>query len=192
MPNPDLPDIQASLRGDSTAFKRLIGRYQPVIGRRMWRFTRDRHRWEELVEDVFVEAFMSLKGYRGKAPFEHWLHRIATRVGYRFWKQQYRRRNHVSLTEAVDIAQDSDGGVQAVDNADWAEQFLGQLKPRDRLVLELLYLQELSVEQAAEWTGWSRTMVKVQAHRARKRLRDIVQKLQAGQGGARNSGEDDE
>jgi RNA polymerase sigma-70 factor (ECF subfamily) len=46
---------------------------------------------------------------------------------------------------------------------------------RDRLVLMLIYLEGCSVAEAAEATGWSRTMVKVQAHRARRRLRALLE-----------------
>ena len=42
---------------------------------------------EEMVQDVFVEAYLSLRGFRGSAPFAHWLQKIATRVGYRYWKR---------------------------------------------------------------------------------------------------------
>jgi RNA polymerase sigma-70 factor (ECF subfamily) len=45
-----------------------------------------------LVHDVFVEAYLSLKKYQGRAPFLHWLRKIATRVGYRYWKQQAKQR----------------------------------------------------------------------------------------------------
>jgi DNA-directed RNA polymerase specialized sigma24 family protein len=43
------------------------------------------------------------------------------------------------------------------------------------MVLTLLYVEELSVAQTAEETGWSRTMVKVQAHRARKKLKKLLE-----------------
>ncbi len=52
---------------------------------------------------------------------------------------------------------------------------LEQLAPRDRLVLTLLYLESRSVAEAADLAGWSETMVKVQAHRARKRLRKLLE-----------------
>ena len=63
----------------------------------MWRFTRDRVQWEELVHDVFVEAYLSLRSYRGEAPLLHWLRKIATRVGYRWWKHRNRQKVETSL-----------------------------------------------------------------------------------------------
>ena len=52
---------------------------------------------------------------------------------------------------------------------------LARLPPRDRLVLTLIYLDGCSVAEAAELTGWSQTMTKVQAHRARKKLKKLLE-----------------
>jgi len=60
-----------------------------------------------------------------------------------------------------------------------ASEILGDLLegllPRDRLVLTLLYWDGCSVAEAAELTGWTQTMVKVQAYRARKRLKRLIE-----------------
>ena len=85
-----LADVKAAASGDGEAYGRVIRRYQETIARRMVRFTRDRRTIEELVHDVFVEAYFSLPRYRGDAPLEHWLQRIATRVGYRYWTRRSR------------------------------------------------------------------------------------------------------
>jgi len=82
--NLDAADIRDSLAGDGDAYGRLVERYQQPIAAAMWRFTRDRRQWEELVQDVFVEGYLSLGTYSARAPLLHWLRRIATRVGYRF------------------------------------------------------------------------------------------------------------
>ena len=172
----DRRDIRASLEGDGEAYGRLVERHQAQIARRMWRFTRDRRELEELVQDVFVEAYYSLRGYRGAAPFEHWLNRIATRVGYRFWKRRQQAAREVPLQDWDDFEQPGENPLETQEAAELLHDLLGQLPPRDRLVLTLLYLEELSVAEAARRTGWSRTMVKVQAHRARKKLRALLEK----------------
>ena len=69
----DWQDVQTSLEGESQAFERLVRRYQPPIAAYMWRFTRDRNQWEELVQEVFVEAYLSLRTYRARAPLLNWL-----------------------------------------------------------------------------------------------------------------------
>ncbi len=174
----DGADIQASLGGDQAAYARIVERHQAAIAKRMWRFTRNRQELEELVEDVFVQAWMSLKGFRGEAPFAHWLSRIASRVGYRFWKARSRKTEQLPLQDWDAVEAAPDGEIEARDAAELLHRTLEQLPPRDRLVLTLLYLEELSVAEAAERTGWSKTMTKVQAHRARKKLRRLLEETQ--------------
>ena len=86
--------IEACLSGDQRCWASLVKRYEKDVGRQMWRFSRDPLVWEELIQDVFVELYYSLPRYRRHGvPFEHWLRRIATRVGYRHWKRQGREKS---------------------------------------------------------------------------------------------------
>ena len=168
-------DVHQSLQGDPEAYRRLIERHQEYIGRVLWRFSRDRRVHEELVQDVFVEAYLSLSHYRGKAPFVHWLSRIATRVGYRYWKQIDRQKNRESFTveEWDQLPCDSGEKIDASQAAALVHRLLGQLPPRDRLVLTLRYIEECGVAETAQRTGWTKSMVKVQTWRARKKLEKL-------------------
>ncbi len=179
---PDATDIASSLNGDGEAFARLVRRYQREITVTMWRFSREKTTCEELVHDVFVEAYLSLGSYRGKAPFLHWLRKIATRVGYRHWKQAARERAHPREPLDEDKLEDvsSPGSENPEIASERLQDLLSRLPPRDALVLTLLYLEECSVREAADRTGWSRAMVKVQAHRARKKLRKMLETPKGG------------
>lgn len=171
----DWKDIACTLDGDGQAFGRIVSRYQDQITAQMWRLSRQKADCEQLVHEVFVEAYMSLRAYKGRAPLLHWLRRIATRVGYRYWKQQARLRRQGSVP-----IQDWHRSVEPVNNdsaeaaAEVVHSLLAELPPRDRLVLNLIYLEGCSVAEAAELSGWSQTMVKVQAHRARKKLKKLL------------------
>jgi len=170
----DWPDIQATLQGDGASYERIVGRHQQAIAAYLWRFTRDRQQWEELVQDTFVQAYLSLGSYAGRAPLEHWLKRIATRVGYRFWKQRDRRQREVSIVAETDHVSDGTSDpTSAQEAAEVVHLLLAQLAPRDRLVMTLAYLEERSVAEISELTNWSTSMVKVQTFRARKRLAKI-------------------
>ncbi|HJT33822.1 MAG TPA: RNA polymerase sigma factor [Pirellulales bacterium] len=172
----DWTDIAATLDGDGQAYARIVRRYQDQITAQMWRLSRQRNDCEQLVHEVFVEAYMSLRQFKGRAPFLHWLRKIATRVGYRYWKQQARARRQAAVP-----LQDWHRSVPAVEAGEAEEAaalvhgMLDKLPPRDRLVLTLIYLEECSVAEAAELSGWSQTMVKVQAHRARKKLKKLLE-----------------
>lgn len=175
----DIEDVRQSRRGDSEAYRRLIERHQEHVARIMWRFSRDRREHEELVEDVFVEAYMSLNTYRRKAPFEHWLARIATRVGYRYWKRTARSQagRTLSLKEWEQVADETIASKTPPDEAaGLLHSLLSRLPVRDRLVLTLRYIDECSIAQTAARTGWSQTMVKVQTWRAMKKLKSMVER----------------
>jgi RNA polymerase sigma-70 factor, ECF subfamily len=173
----DPADIRGSLDGDGDAYARLVERHQDRVGARMWRFTRDRADHQELVQEVFVEAYTSLAGYRGSAPFEHWLARISTTVGYRFWKRQARERsrNSISIDDWDQVSGKAVESMGAVHAAQLLHELLDQLPPRDRLVLMLRYVEDRTVEETAALTGWTASMVKVQAWRARKKLKRLLE-----------------
>ena len=176
----ELEDIRQSRHGDSDAYRRLVERHQKHVGRILWRFSRDYQVHEELVQDVFVEAYLSLKSYRGKAPFAHWLSRIATRVGYRYWKQtaRYRKTERFSLEEWDQLPDESSQEMDPVEAASLVHRLLAQLKPRDRLVLTLRYLEGCDVAETSQRTGWTKSMVKVQTSRAKKRLEKLFTQLE--------------
>ena len=178
----ELEDVRLSRRGDSDAYTRLIKQHQPYVSQILWRFSRDRLVHEELVQDVFVEAYMSLGSYRQKAPFGHWLSRIATRVGYRYWKQMARRgeTESFSLAEWDQLPDESPEDMDPGRAAELLHRLLARLSPRDRLVLTLRYLEGCDVAETARRTGWTKSMVKVQTMRARKRLEKLF--AQAGKG----------
>lgn len=174
-PPEDNRDVRRCLDGDGDAFRGLIQRHQARVSRMMWRFSRDPDVHEELVGDVFVEAFRSLRGFRATAPFEHWLARIATRVGYRHWKRRKRegRIQTVPLEEWDGVPSPSPEELEPAEAAEILHTLLAELPPRDRLVITLRYVENHSVATTAQLTGWSKAMVKVQAHRARAKLRRL-------------------
>jgi RNA polymerase sigma-70 factor, ECF subfamily len=164
----DARDVASAAGGDGDAFERIVRRHQQEIARRLRRFARDAAGLEELVHETFVQAYLGLARYRGEAPLIHWLHRIALRTAYRRWKAERRRPGHRPLDASV-------AAPQTAPADEWdLEGVMQQLSARDRLVLTLLYLEDRTVAQAADLLGWTRTMVKVQAFRARGRLRELM------------------
>lgn len=174
----DVADIERTLQGQGDAYGRLVARYQGEIGQWLWRFSRDRTVWEELVQSVFVEAYLHLSKFRREAPFLHWLRKIATRVGYHHWQAQARQRRRNVQALAIDpaIAAPEQDVSEQQDDAALLHVLLNELPPRDRLVLTMIHIEARSIAETAELVGWSQVMVKVQAFRARKKLKDLWQR----------------
>jgi RNA polymerase sigma-70 factor (ECF subfamily) len=171
--------IGACLRGEERAWAALIRLFEGHVAARMWRFSRDRAVCQELVQDVFVELYRSLPRYQRLAgvPLMHWVQRIATRVGYQYWKKQaLLNRGRLSL-EGFDKAAESPDPLEdpAAEAAKLVHQVLAMLGPEDRLVLTLAHLEGCDTKQIAQQTGWNRAVVKMRCFRARQRLKTLIE-----------------
>ena len=175
--DPDLADALAAAGGDEAAFGQIVRRHQGEIARQMWHFTRDHTDHAALVQEVFVAAYLALPRYRGAAPLLHWLRRIATRTGYQYWRRQTRRRGSLAALEK-DWTEQAVRAAECRAPSEAAEclfELLRRLPDKDRLVLTLVYFEECSMAEVAERMGWSVTLVKVRAFRARQKLRSLLE-----------------
>jgi RNA polymerase sigma-70 factor, ECF subfamily len=173
-PEIDQVTLAMAQNGDPDAYARVIRHYQPGVARRMARFARQAGQIEELTQDVFVQAYLSLRGFAGSAPFSHWLNRIATRVGLRYWEEQKRLPSQVS-EEALAGLKSAAADDRAQAARDALDLVLARLEPMDRMVIVLMHLEGKSAKEAADLLGRSVTMTKVQAFRARLRLKKIIE-----------------
>lgn len=179
----------ARVSGDESAFAEIMRRYGPRVFRIASRFFRQRERVEEAAQEVFLKAFTQLDAYEGRGSLEGWLTRIATTTCLNLLRGAKRRPE----TTISDLTEDEGAWLEShtagaaaeqhralersVVAADLAERVLDTLSPDDRLVLTLVDGEELAVKEVAEMTGWSESKVKVQAFRARRRMREAVEKL---------------
>ncbi|MDB6121422.1 MAG: polymerase, sigma-24 subunit, RpoE [Pedosphaera sp.] len=177
--------IAAVLKGDAASFEPLIRKYSPRVFATARRYARRESEVEDIAQEVWLKSFQKLGSFRGDAPFEHWLMRLTVRTCYDFLRGHKRNRETAfsELTDPEDdwldrfVAQPSD----ASENADAAKQLiervLEQLSPPARLVITLLEIEDRSVKEIAELTGWSVPLVKVRAFRARAEMKKCLAKL---------------
>ena len=163
--------VAATLAGDDAAFAELARRHKRKVFGMAARFARNRQDLEDLAQTVFLRVWRSLGGFRADAPFEHWLARLAIRCCHDFLRAAKHRPPEVPLDEA--------DSVTAPDDPCHAREIiaaaLARLKPDERLVLTLLELENHSVREISQATGWSEANVKVRAHRARAALKHILE-----------------
>src|SRR5438067_8241646 len=96
--------IAAVLKGDAASFEPLIQKYSPRVFATARRYARRESEVEDIVQEVWLKAFQKLKSFRGEAPFEHWLMRLAVRTCYDFLRSHQRNRetSFTELTEPED------------------------------------------------------------------------------------------
>lgn len=161
--------------GDNTAFDILMVRHQTTVSSCMRRYSAIAQTIEELTQTVFVKAYLNIGTYEPRAPFANWLRTIAYRVGLDYWRQEKKGR-HISYHGDMDCYAERVAKTQTpFERFDELAQVINRLSPEDRLVLYMLYIDEHSVEEVANLMGWNRSMTKMRAFRARKRLRKILQ-----------------
>jgi RNA polymerase sigma-70 factor, ECF subfamily len=177
--------INNILRGNINSFEILMDRYQEHVSRIVRKHV-PRDYAPEVAHDTFVQAYQSLGGFKGTGPFKHWLAKIAIRCCHDFWRSYYQKqenlvgplpddcRNWVDHFLADPSPERDAERLEARDLLQWA---LGQLSAAERTVLTLTHLNEYSVAEAAELLDWSVIRIKVQSHRARKKLRKILAKI---------------
>ncbi|MEM1440785.1 MAG: RNA polymerase sigma factor [Verrucomicrobiota bacterium] len=167
--------------GDEEAFLRLATEYRGRVWSTASRFARSRSELEDLTQDLFLKIWKGLASYRSDAPFEHWLMRVTVRGCYDFLRKHRRRRELEQLVDPHESKEDRDSRSEAVQSRQEAWEIvsllLEQLDAKDRTVITLLDLEEKSVKETAELTGWSESNVKVRAHRARKKMRAYFDEL---------------
>lgn len=177
--------IAAVLKGDTASFEPLVVRYSPRVFATARRYARRESEVEDIVQEVWSKAFHKLSSFRGEAPFEHWLMRMAVRTCYDFLRDHQRNRE-TSFTELSEPETDwLDRFVAAPETADdessAARDLVGRvlemLSPPARLVITLLEIEERSVKEIAGLTGWSVPLVKVRAFRARAEMKKCLQRL---------------
>src|SRR5450756_551472 len=74
--------IAAVLAGDAASFEPFVVKYSPRVFATARRYARRDSEVEDIVQEVWLKAFDKLKSFRGEAPFEHWLMRMAVRTCY--------------------------------------------------------------------------------------------------------------
>lgn len=168
--------IAAAQGGDGRAFAELVRCHAGRVSRLVARFARSRSDLEEISQDVFIDVHRSLGRYDGRAPFEHWVCRIATRRCHDHLRRLYRRRWLGSLEVLLASGREPVAPAPAVAAAEnprveALRAALQRLPPDQQTVITLLELEEHSVRETAALTGWSEGNVKVRAHRAREALR---------------------
>src|SRR5438309_5251907 len=144
--------IAAVLRGDTASFEPLIAKYQPRIFATARRYARREDEIEDIVQEVFLKAFSKLSGYRGDAPFEHWLMRLAVRTCYDFLRGHQRNREMAfsELTEPEAdwlecfVAQPDSASENASAARQLIERVMQELPPAARLIITLLEIEDRS------------------------------------------------
>lgn len=186
----DEPDVSAlvaaALRDDDEAARALVRHLYPFVVKLVRSHRPARAAEEDLCQMIFIKMFQKLPQYSGAVPLEHWLSRVAINtclnaIAAEKARPELRRADLSEEQEAVvdNLAATTEeaGADEKLASRDLVSHLLGTLKPAERLVIDLLHLQQKSIEEIGRLTGWSKPLVKVRAFRARQKLKQQLARI---------------
>jgi RNA polymerase sigma-70 factor (ECF subfamily) len=187
-PEPDAL-VQAALQDDDEAARELVRRLYPLVAKMVRSHRPRRTAEEDLCQMIFIKVFQKLSQFSGKVPLEHWVSRIAVNTCLSQIEAERVRPElrHADLSEEEEavvknlaVASDELAPDSQLASRQLVEHLLEFLKPVERLVVDLLYLQGRSVEEIHKITGLGVAAIKVRAFRARQKMKTQMAKIGAG------------
>ena len=157
-------------RGDTKAFEALYARVSPRLFGYLLRLCRDRQHAEDLVQVTFVKVHRARDSYIEGAPLLPWVMAIARRSFFDLTRRKKVRPEYLSHDGAVPEPEQKEEGLDN-DLADALDRALGRLPPSYAEAIQLTKISGLSLSEAAEVLGTSKTAVKLRVHRGYKLLR---------------------
>jgi len=173
-------------QGDDGAARSLVQRLYPTVIKSVRYHLPRRTSEEDLAQAVFLKVFKNLDQYSGLVPLEHWVSRIAVNTCINQLKHEHVRpewrmsdlsEEQETMVQQLASTHDPLPDDQSAVARELVEALLAQLKPAERLVVTLLHLEERSVKEVSQLTGWSISLVKVRAFRARNRMRELWREM---------------
>ena len=184
----DIEIINQILNGDVNSFEHLLDRYQDHALKIVKKHV-PYGDVEDTIQDVFIRVYKALPNFKEKGSFKQWISSITIRTCYDFWRKRYRSRE-LPMSDLKESHRDwlkktlSDESSKSFHNEiyekkakellDWA---LNKLSAKDRMVLELVYFEGLSMKEIADLLGWSIANVKVRSFRSRKKLEMLLMEI---------------
>ncbi len=180
--------VAAVRRQDEAAAREMVRRLYPLVLKLVRSHRPRRAAEEDLCQMIFIKIFQKIDQFSGKVPLEHWVSRVAVNTCLNQIESERVRpeRRHADLSEeeaavvqnlaatSAELAPD-----RSLAARDLVERLLTALKPAERLVIDLLYLQERSVAEIQALTGWGASLVKVRAFRARQKMKQQLGQYRA-------------
>jgi len=184
----DLPGCLERVRQrDQAAARQLVDQLYPLVIRIVRSHLPRRVLEEDLAQEIFMKMFTRIEQFQGAVPFPHWVSRIAVTTCIDHLRAQKRRpefrwadlsEGEADVLDAVMTNENEVAPDEAMAAHELVHKLLAQLKPEDQMVIRLLDLEQKTIVEISELTGWNGSLVKVRAFRARRKLRKLFETLE--------------
>jgi len=169
-------NVQLAATGDVAAFEEVYRTYHRRVYAQCLRMTRSVAEAEDLTQEVFIQLYRKLKTFRGDSLFTTWLHRLTTNaVLMHFRKVAARPEQTAEDAETLNGFAGGTPGGSLVDRIA-LDEAIRQLSPGYRAVFILHDIEGYEHHQISQMLGCAVGTSKSQLHKARMRLRELLNK----------------
>ncbi len=180
--------VARAQRQDEEAARLLVEMLYPLVIKIVRANLPRRAAEEDLAQEIFAKMFANLGQYQAEVPVEHWVSRIAVNHCLNAIRAQNRRpewrmadlsEEQASALEAVTADRTTRHPAARLDSQELVEHLLSYLGAKDRLIIRMLEIEDCSIDEIRQVTGWSGPMIRVRAFRARQKLNQRFRKLRS-------------
>lgn len=179
--------VELALQGSETAFEQIFDRYKRLAASVAARYFQRPEQIEEILQIVFSKVYFQLKNFRANHDLSlpGWLSRITSNACIDVLRSQQRKPENLLCEFSDEESEALMGSVPSrrsnvegqTIHRDLAEKLLAHVSAEDRAILQMLYAEEMTINDISEATGWSNARIKGRAHRARHALRKVMRKF---------------
>lgn len=181
--------VNKCLSGDKKAFEQLVKLHSHRVFQIIHRFFNDKYLAEDIAQEVFIQAYSSLKTYRQERPFENWLAKITIHACYKQLQIQKKYRKNLQSDITIEDCALLDNFCLTPSRShnsnperraqlrELVEKILSQLSPKEKMVLILTEVEGMSTQEVSQLMDLSSVNIKVIKFRARKRALKILKSL---------------
>lgn len=153
--------IRRVLEGEKDMYRELVERYQPIVFRTCMGFLHNKDDADDLTQEVFIQSYLSLSGFRGNSSFSTWLYRIAVNISL----NKVRRTSRIFILQRLDsffytkkgkeiqlIIPDNENPESILirnEHREWLQQALNSLHGKQRTAIVLSRYDDLSQMEIA-------------------------------------------
>ena len=154
-----------------SAFERLVVEYSPELRRYLMNLTLgDASLTDDLAQDTFLKAYMSIRSFQGLSRFKTWLFRIAINEYYAYVRKRRDQRMdgmaETPVIECVTPLRNVEAGIDA-------QKCLAVLSETERSVVLLFYMNDLPIKEIVKITGMPEGTVKSHLSRAKVKMAKV-------------------
>jgi len=180
----DIEIIKSILEGDRNSYTILVERHQTMVFRTCLGFVHNKEDADDLTQEIFIQAYQSLKSFKGEASFPTWLYRIAVNASL----NKVRRSSKLNFLQRFDSlfgianrrdttppdlhTEDPENILIRSEQREWVQKALDSLPEKQRTAIVLSKYDELSQKEIAEIMNTTEGAVEALLQRAKTNLRE--------------------